>query len=85
MKKNACTDHKVNDNDFEELKSIYYKLEHICFLLKNKGFEYSIRKYPRKQAGTGTFKFLQYHWARIYPLGYLIYCNGKFAFGSTVY
>jgi len=85
----SCANQEVNEDDFEELKYIYHKLEYICKLLEKKGYEFSIRKDPRRQAGPGTFKFQEYHWARIYPQGFRKYCNDKFAFivgfSSSVY
>lgn len=63
-----------------ELKVIYNKLEHLCQLIVPNGFEYTIRKDPRKQAGPGTFEFRNYQWARIYPKEYYDSCFDKFCY-----
>ena len=76
----ACAGKQVDEDNFKKLKTIYSKLEHICVLLKNKGFEYSIRKDPRKQAGQSGFVFQEYQWAKIYPSEFYGFANDKFAY-----
>ncbi len=75
-----CGGQEVNDIDYKILKNVYEKLEFICLKLKEYGFEYSIRKDPRKQAGQGLFQFQHYQWARIYPPGVREFCNDKFSY-----
>lgn len=64
----------------DELANIYSKLEYLCEKIGSKGFEYSIRKDPRKQAGRGKFVFQDYQWARIYPKGMMGSCKDYFAY-----
>lgn len=69
----------VNDKTHKELVSVYKKLEHLCKLLKKKGYGYDIRKDPRSQGG--GFKYFQYYqWAKIYPPGFKKYSGGKFSY-----
>ena len=70
----------VDDNKHDELKIIYEKLNYLCSLVKAEGFEYAIRRDPRKQAGPGIFKFQEYHWAQIYPPELFSACNKKFCY-----
>jgi len=70
----------IDKTKHSELKKIYTKLEHIGKLLEKKGFEYSIRKDPRKQAGRGKFVFRAYQWLKIFPKGLKKYCNEKFGY-----
>lgn len=76
----TCANQDVNETDFAKLKLVYEKLEHICVLLQEKGFDYQIRKDPRRQAGQGVFKFQEYHWAKIYPTEYKHFAQDKFAY-----
>ncbi len=76
----SCANQDVNETDFVKLKLVYEKLEHICVLLQEKGFNYQIRKDPRRQAGQGVFKFQEYQWAKIYPSEYKQFAQDKFAY-----
>jgi len=80
----SCAEQEVNDTDFNGLKKIYEKLEHLCKELQKKGFEYTIRKDPRKQAGQGLFQFQHYQWAKIYPPGLKQICHDKFSYILTL-
>lgn len=64
----------------EELSNIYHKLDYLCKKIQAKGFEYEIKKDPRKQAGPGKFVFQDYQWARIYPKGMKNSFNKTFAY-----
>ena len=76
----ACAGKEVDEINFTRLKTIYTKLEYLCLLLQKKGFKYSIRKDPRKQAGQGKFVFQEYQWAKIYPSEFYGRANDKFAY-----
>ena len=73
----------VENQDYSELDKIYRKLEQFAQLLRENGFDYSIRKDPRKQAGPGTFKFQDYQWVKIFPSGYRQFCEKKFAYPKS--
>jgi len=62
-----------------ELKKIYEKLDFLCKKIETKGFEYSIRKDPRKVAGS-NITFREYQWAKIYPKGMKNSCKDHFAY-----
>lgn len=64
----------------EQLKRIYQKLEHLCVEICKLGFEYEIRKDPRKQNGPGRFVFQEYQWARLYPKGFRTPMSDRFAY-----
>ena len=70
----------VDQAKFAELKDIYAKLNHLCAMLKEKGYEIEIRQDPRKQAGKGVFKFQEYQWARVFPAGMKGYCADIFSY-----
>jgi hypothetical protein len=71
---------EVSDDIFDELKVVYEKLNFLCERLKEKGYDCSIRKDPRKQAGPGKFVFQEYQWARVYPSGFFQYCENKLSY-----
>ena len=76
----SCAGEDVNHTDYALLKKIYEKLDFLCREISKKGYEFSIRKDPRKQAGQGQFEFQHYQWAKIYPKGFRQYCNDKFSY-----
>jgi len=63
-----------------ELKQVYKKLDYLCKQIAKRGFDYSIRMDPRKQAGRGVFKFQEYHWAQLFPKGLKKHCDKKFGY-----
>ncbi len=71
---------EYEEDKHNELKKIYEKLDYLCKQLALKGFNYTIRKDPRKQAGQGVFEFRDYQWARIYPSEYYEACYDKFCY-----
>jgi MoxR-like ATPase len=71
---------EVDDITSELLKAVYSKLEYLCLQIAKKGFEFTIRKDPRKQAGPGKFLFQDYQWAKVFPRGMKSECDKKFGF-----
>ena len=71
---------EVDPTQQELLKEVYDKLDYLCKVIVKRGFEYSIRRDPRKQAGPGKFKFQEYQWAQVFPKGFKSFCNKRFGY-----
>lgn len=78
-----CAGKPVDKGNQAKLKTVYSKLEHICVLLEKRGFRYSIRKDPRRQAGQAKFVFQGYQWAKVYPSELYELARDKFAYLIT--
>jgi 5-methylcytosine-specific restriction protein B len=67
------------DSSYDELTSIYSKLDYLCKRICQNDFEYSIRKDPRKVAGL-NITYRDYQWAKVYPSGMKSTCKEHFAY-----
>ena len=69
------------------LTQMYHKLGNILDGLQSLGYRTNIRRNPLAQAGPATFKYCDYHWAKVYPKEYTLFkeCEDKifFVIGTT--